>query len=384
MESGFLPGAPMSRGDYRPIYAVLVDSPEFQALSREGKLLWYALKLSLGPSGIDVLYDDQLAERAGITVAELGPARRELEAGDWLVVEGRVHWLRNGLRFEPTVSLRNSKQKAGIEKHIRGLPKLPIVNEFADHYEIDRPFSEPETEANRKAIERLSKGNRSKEPEPEPEPETEPEPEWGSGSLPGRREPATPVVAEPVRAAPHGQPPTAEANGHPEPPPAGDLFGGHLSSAPPEVRDLLAALKHEGGLKASAATVEHRFLYTDEALADPVVKGLPYPERVRLVTLALLEFATQAEPFSRPLFTGYLRRIRDAEVRQRAATVAPARYEADEDDDAPRASAEEVRRLAEATLGAIKAAPSGPATEAVVQARDAERRRQLEAIRRRA
>lgn len=128
------------RGEYRPIYSVLPDSPEFQALSKDAALLLYTVKVTLGPAGIGVLYDDQLAERARLTREEMIRAREELIRADWLLVDGRIHWLRNGLRFEPTVTMANENHKKSIMRHLKGLPKQPIVNQFAIYYGLDAPF----------------------------------------------------------------------------------------------------------------------------------------------------------------------------------------------------------------------------------------------------
>ena len=48
--------------------------------------------------------------------------------------------MRNGLRYEPSRSLANDNHRKSIEKHIAGLPKLQIVNDFADYYDLPRPF----------------------------------------------------------------------------------------------------------------------------------------------------------------------------------------------------------------------------------------------------
>lgn len=130
----------MERGEYRPIYTVLIDDPDFQKLSRDAKLLFFVLKLSLGPSGIGVVYDPVLASRTGIPSEGVREGMKELSAGDWVRRQATVVWIRNGLAFEPNLSLENSNHRKSIEKHLRGLPKLEIVNSYADYYDIDRPF----------------------------------------------------------------------------------------------------------------------------------------------------------------------------------------------------------------------------------------------------
>jgi hypothetical protein len=162
------------RGEYRPIHVVLTDSPEFQALTKDGRLLLFTLKLSLGPSGIGVVYDDQLRERSALTGPELDAARDELVETEWLEVERRVHWLRNGLRYEPTISTKNANQRKGIERYLQGLPKLEIVNRFARYYGLEETFPHfepdpPEQQWLAKGSPRASKGLRSRERERERE-----------------------------------------------------------------------------------------------------------------------------------------------------------------------------------------------------------------------
>lgn len=147
------------RGDYRATYSVIVDSDEYKALSKDAKLLFWALKHSLGLSGIDVVFDDQLRDRSGLTQHELDVARQELIDDRWLEVEGRVHWLRNGLRFEPNVSVSHAKQRAGIERHLKGLPKASVVNRMATYYGITAPFPDRVPEGSTKSIDTLPQGS---------------------------------------------------------------------------------------------------------------------------------------------------------------------------------------------------------------------------------
>lgn len=130
-------GGRLMRGSYRSIYAVLLDSPEYRGLSANARLLLLTVKISLGPSGIGVLFEDQLRERSGLQAAAVAKARQELVAADFLRVEAGVYWLRNGLRFEPTMSLANPKHRKGIATYLEGLPRLSIVREFRAYYGIE-------------------------------------------------------------------------------------------------------------------------------------------------------------------------------------------------------------------------------------------------------
>lgn len=131
------------RGEYRSIHTVLVDSPEFLDLSQEAQLIFFHLKLRLGPSGIGVLYPQML--EAVMPSESLSKGLAELQAGDekaWLYVERNVFWIRNALRYEPSISLNHEKQRQGILNHLGSLPKLGICNRFADYYGLPVPFAD--------------------------------------------------------------------------------------------------------------------------------------------------------------------------------------------------------------------------------------------------
>jgi hypothetical protein len=125
------------RGESRAIYVAVTDDPDFLALSKDGKLLWYTLKMRLGASGIDVVYPGQLADLSGIEHEKIEDVLRELDNTQWTKRERNVVWMRNGLRFDPYMSTENRMHVSAICKHLSGLPKLAIVNDFCGFYKID-------------------------------------------------------------------------------------------------------------------------------------------------------------------------------------------------------------------------------------------------------
>lgn len=166
--------ATTGRGEYRSIYDVLPETREFQQLSKDARLLLYTLKLELGALGIAVAYDEPLQVKSGLNAVELDEARDELGRTGWLERDGRVHWLRNGLKFEPSLSLENQKHVTYIQKELRGLPSCAIANAFADYYGLDAPFPEcgdrytrypiPEPGNGSTAVENFSGNNTPKTP----------------------------------------------------------------------------------------------------------------------------------------------------------------------------------------------------------------------------
>lgn len=135
-------GNRQDRGEWRGIYTVLSDTPEFQDLGPDAQLIWFHLKLRLGAAGIDTLPAAEyvVSDAAGIPSERVRDGIEILSEGGWLIRERNVFWLRNALKFEPSRNLSNPNHVKSIRSHIAGLPKLAIVNDFADYYELDRPF----------------------------------------------------------------------------------------------------------------------------------------------------------------------------------------------------------------------------------------------------
>lgn len=148
------------RGHYRAIHAVLVDSPEFQELSPEAMAVFLQIKLRLGASGIGVLYESAIREAMPKASDRVAAAFTELQDSRWIQREGAVVWLRNGLRYDPHMSLDHAKHRSGVEAHLRALPKLKIVNDFAAYYGLDVPFPPVSPKkGTAKSIDSLSEGS---------------------------------------------------------------------------------------------------------------------------------------------------------------------------------------------------------------------------------
>jgi hypothetical protein len=147
------------RGEYRCIYTALVDDPDFQELSADARALFYPLKLKLGRAGIDVFYAESLPTLSGIPSERVREGLAELSEGGWLRIERNVFWLRNALRFDPAKTLQQPNQRTSIQKHIATLPKLAIVNDFAEYYDLAKPFTDkPKTKGSAKGSERVREG----------------------------------------------------------------------------------------------------------------------------------------------------------------------------------------------------------------------------------
>lgn len=132
----------MSRGLYRGIFTSLVDDPEFQGLMPNSKLVFYTVRLcqQAGAAAIFRYYPEMVVRQTGLTARQVECSLQELEQAIWVIREGVILWVRNGLKYDPSLSLKNPKHRASVEKALKGLPKLEIVLKFCDYYELPYPF----------------------------------------------------------------------------------------------------------------------------------------------------------------------------------------------------------------------------------------------------
>jgi hypothetical protein len=132
----------MNRGTYRATHTALFDDPDYEKLSPEARHVFLALRLG-SQSNIACIYRlrlSVLSENTGYPLDTLSVAIKELKSGHWIFYDGQVVWIRNGLRYDPTITLSNPKHKSSIEKAVFGVPKCEIVKMFCDYYGLECPF----------------------------------------------------------------------------------------------------------------------------------------------------------------------------------------------------------------------------------------------------
>ena len=152
----------MTRGTYRGVYSSLFEDPDYQVLSPEARLCLLTARQcrQAGPAAIFVCYPAVLASQTGLTNDKVDAALSELETAGWIVREGLVLWVKNGLRYDPSMRLADKKHRRAVERAVSELPKLKIVLTFCDYYGITRPFEAPSKTCRTLAL---------LKPDPEPE-----------------------------------------------------------------------------------------------------------------------------------------------------------------------------------------------------------------------
>lgn len=126
----------LERGEHRPIYVALLNGPDFQALSRNARALFYPVKLALGALGIAVVPGGTavFAEWTGMEIDEVEDAADELERQGWIRRDRNVWWLVRGLEFEPSMDSDNKLHRTFIARQWSQLPNLKIREDFRAYY----------------------------------------------------------------------------------------------------------------------------------------------------------------------------------------------------------------------------------------------------------
>lgn len=135
----------VNRGVYRGVYSSLLDDDDFQRLSSDARLTFFACRLCVqaGPAAIFRYYPEVLAKQTGLPIARVRRALEELVTGCWLFIEEPIIWVRNGLMYDPHTRPNNPKHLTSITRWLESLPRKAIVLRFCDYYKIAYPFDSP-------------------------------------------------------------------------------------------------------------------------------------------------------------------------------------------------------------------------------------------------
>jgi hypothetical protein len=111
-------------------------------------------------------YVEAIEKQTGLTREAIKKALDTLCHTGWIAIQGGKVWVRNGLKWDPNISLNNEKQAKAIKKILLGLPKSQLVKDFCAYYKIEIPYDIPNRE-----------GMTYPMPFPETEPDTDTETE---------------------------------------------------------------------------------------------------------------------------------------------------------------------------------------------------------------
>ncbi len=140
----------VGRGLWRAVYASLVDHEDFRVLSPNARLVLFVLRL--GPSttiaSIFTYYPAVVQAQTGLSPRALEAALKELEQRPsperpWIVRDRSVLWIRNGLRFDPNLSVSNDNHIVAIRRTVAALPqRSAVVQQFLAYYPMLGPLED--------------------------------------------------------------------------------------------------------------------------------------------------------------------------------------------------------------------------------------------------
>lgn len=159
------------KGFYRTIYSKLPESPRFNALSPEARLVFLTLKISRFNNSAGLLYFDEgislsVRNMTGLDQKRYKKALGELEDREYIAIQGVCLWLKKAIENDPNISLENVKHRTGIQNIINSMPKTQIVLDFCDNYGFSRPFGAPSNGL------KMGLDTNNPNPNPNPDPKT--------------------------------------------------------------------------------------------------------------------------------------------------------------------------------------------------------------------
>jgi hypothetical protein len=132
------------RGIWRGVYSSMTSHPDYQVLSPHARLVLLTLRLG-GQStiaGLGRVYMEPLLAETGLSLRHVKAALLELEQTPsperpWIVRDGPLVWIRNALKFDPTVTVNNPNHLSSVERAVAALPRSsPAVQRFRDYYRL--------------------------------------------------------------------------------------------------------------------------------------------------------------------------------------------------------------------------------------------------------
>lgn len=135
-----------SRGTYTSITRALFRGPDFQRLRPSARWTFVVLKANMsGMAGLDVIYpaelDARLQAETGHTAKQIAEDLAALN-GAWVRREGSVVWVVDHLTYDPHAHVKDFNKRKGVQLHVAGLPRLPIVREFVRYHPDWFPIEE--------------------------------------------------------------------------------------------------------------------------------------------------------------------------------------------------------------------------------------------------
>lgn len=121
---------------YDVIFKKIWLDRDFLKLPAEAKLVFFALRTApeCNAACIFSLYPEVLARRTGYPLDTIMKGIRILSEGHWIYYQEDIFWIKNGLKYQANINLKNENHRKMITKILEDLPNCEIVEKFCKYY----------------------------------------------------------------------------------------------------------------------------------------------------------------------------------------------------------------------------------------------------------
>lgn len=134
------------RGTYRSIPCALLAGKDFRKLPERPRWIFFVLKMNSSAVGLDTWYQDELLARlsseSGASTDQVDESLTFLDSNGWTEREDNIVWVKGHITHDPHLNPANPKHRKSVQRHIAGLPRIPIVMRFCFENKVWIPKGE--------------------------------------------------------------------------------------------------------------------------------------------------------------------------------------------------------------------------------------------------
>jgi len=119
----------------------MLDSKEFRALTPEARHLLQTIKARRINNMTGLFFCETgelytLSEQTGYDMDTIRDAIENLSEWDWVSHRDGIMWVRNQLKFDPSISLDNENHVSAIKKILEEIPECELKSNFLSYYNL--------------------------------------------------------------------------------------------------------------------------------------------------------------------------------------------------------------------------------------------------------
>ena len=123
---------------YQTLYQKITSDFDFKKFSSIAQLVFYTLKFCKENNAANIFefFIETLPKRNNLSLKDNEKGIKELVNSGWIVVEGDIVWIVNGLRHNPSFKTNNDKHRKALSTCLGDMPQCGILKAFIGYYEL--------------------------------------------------------------------------------------------------------------------------------------------------------------------------------------------------------------------------------------------------------